>query len=244
MISTVVGCIFFQVASKEFTSFIQVQSTFGALLMALMANAFSTALPSLTALPEERPVFLREYSTNHYSVMSYFSSRLVMELVVTAVQVTVSSVLTYFLVGFSGQFGIFWAGLYLMACASTALGVLVGSSASNPSVATELLPAIFLPQILFSGFFVPPGLMPVWLGWIRWICPLTYGVKILVAVEFDNGRCDDTSPPHPDFCQQILDNVEASFDDIWWYFLVLLSLFVFFRLLALYSIKSKAEQFY
>lgn len=243
MISLAIGCIFYQVASETFDTFIKVQSTFGALLMCLMANVFSTAIPSLTAFPEERPVFLREYSTNHYSVVSYFLSRLTMELGVTAVQVTVSSILTYFLVGLSAQFGIFWAGLYLMACASTALGVLVGSSVSNAAVAIEFLPAVFLPQILFSGFFVPPTLMPDWLAWIRWICPLTYGVKILVAVEFD-GRCDPKSPSYPDFCQEILDNVEASAEDVWWYFLVLLSLFFFFRLLALLILKSKAEQFY
>lgn len=243
MISLAIGCIFYQVAAADFTNFIKVQSTFGSLLMALMANVFSTALPSLTVFPEERPVFLREYSTNHYSVVAYFVSRLTMELFVSGVQVSISAVLTYFLVGFTANFGIFWSGLYLMACASTALGVLVGSAVSNPSTAIEFLPAVFMPQILFSGFFVPPELMPDWLSWVRWICPLTYGVKILVAIEFD-GRCDETSPPYPNFCDQVMENVETDPDDIWWYFLVLVCLFCFFRLLALYVLKSKAEKFY
>lgn len=159
MISLAAGCLFYQVAAQEFTSFIVVQSTFASLLMSLMANIFSTALPSLTAFPEERPVFLREYSTNHYTVLAYFLSRLTMELLISGVQVSVSAVLTYFMVGFNGDFGVFWAGLYLMACSSTALGVLVGSSVANPSVAIEFLPAVFLPQILFSGFFIPPDLM-------------------------------------------------------------------------------------
>ena len=119
VISFVIGFIFYNVAKTSFTVFINVQSCFGALLMALLANVFSTALPSLIAFPDERPVFLREYSTNHYSVFSYFGSRLLMELLVTGVQVTVSSILTYFLVGFSAHYGIFWSGLYLMACAST-----------------------------------------------------------------------------------------------------------------------------
>ena len=90
MISLLIGCLFYQVAKLAFDEFITVQTTFGALLLALMANIFSTALPSLTSFPEERPVFLREYSTNHYSVLSYFVSRLTMELGVSAVQVTVS----------------------------------------------------------------------------------------------------------------------------------------------------------
>ena len=96
LISSLLGCIFLNVAETDFTYFINIQSTFGALLMALLANVFSTALPSLIAFPEERPVFLREYSTNHYSVTAYFSSRLSMEFLVTAAQVTVSTLITYF----------------------------------------------------------------------------------------------------------------------------------------------------
>jgi len=241
MISTLAGCLFYQVATLDFSEFINVQTTFGALLLSLMANIFSTALPSLTQFPEERPVFLREYSTNHYSALPYFASKLTMELGVSAVQVSVSSLITYFLVGFNGNFAIFWTGLYLMACTSTALGVLVGSAVEHASVAIEFLPAVFMPQILFAGFFVPPDLIPVWLRWIRWICPLTYGVSIVVVNEFD-GRCDGLGDPN--YCQRVIDNVYADPDDVWWYYLVLLLLFVFFRLLALFVLKRKAEKFY
>jgi hypothetical protein len=57
------------------------------MVMVLMLSMFGTAQPSLLAFPEERPVFLREYSTNHYNVSSYFASRLVLEAVVTFFQV-------------------------------------------------------------------------------------------------------------------------------------------------------------
>lgn len=46
-----------------------------------------TAQPALLAFPAERPVFVREYSTNHYSVFAYFMSRLIVEATVTALQV-------------------------------------------------------------------------------------------------------------------------------------------------------------
>jgi energy-coupling factor transporter ATP-binding protein EcfA2 len=108
IISLLIGCLFWQVADNDFSDFINAQSTFGALLMALTANIFSTALPSLTAFPEERPVFLREYSTNHYSVVSYFASRLTIELAVNAVQVTVSTVITFFMVGFYLDYWKLW----------------------------------------------------------------------------------------------------------------------------------------
>ena len=241
MISLVIGFIFYQVAETDYSEFINVQSTFGALLMALLANVFSTALPSLLAFPEERPVFLREYSTNHYTVLAYFVSRLGMELIITAVQVTTSSIITYFLVGFASPYPIFWSGLYLMACASTAIGVMLGCSVENPEQAVEFLPAMFMPQILFSGFFVPPGLIPVWLNWIRYICPLTYGVGIVLTAEF-NGRCNGIEGPN--FCERVMDNADVDPDDRYWYYFVLLALFFGFRIRGLVALRMKATKFY
>jgi len=54
-----------------------------------MLAMFGTALPTLIVFPQERPVFIREYSTNHYSVLSYFTSRLALEAFLTAVQVII-----------------------------------------------------------------------------------------------------------------------------------------------------------
>lgn len=47
---------------------------------------FGVAFPTLVVFPQERPVFLREYTTNHYSVFSYFLSRLTLEAFLTAIQ--------------------------------------------------------------------------------------------------------------------------------------------------------------
>lgn len=245
-ISTFIGIIFFEVAQTSYANFINVQSTFGALLMSLLANVFSTTLPSLLVFPQERPVFLREYSTDHYSVFSYFMSRLTMEFLVTAVQVTISGTITYFCVGFEGQFGIFYLDLYLLAMTSTALGVLLGSSVEDPSSAVELLPGAILPQILFAGFFVPPELIPGWLAWLRYICPLTYAVRIALANEFD-GRCDDVveeDPSIPNYCETVLDNVGVDVDETWWNWLVLVGMFVGMRVMALINLRRKASKFY
>lgn len=54
-ISLIAGFIYWQVADTDFSDFINVQSTFGGLLLSLMANIFSVALPSLIAFPSERP---------------------------------------------------------------------------------------------------------------------------------------------------------------------------------------------
>lgn len=151
-------------------------------------------------------------------------------------------------VGFHGNYGILYADLYLLAMTSTALGVLVGSAVDNPQVAIEFLPAVFMPQILFAGFFVPPHLIPDWMAWIRYICPLTYAVRIALINEFD-GRCDGLppSPANPNginYCDAVLTNTEADPEEEWWYWLLLGALFLFVRLLALNVLRRKASKFY
>jgi hypothetical protein len=244
-ISLMGGVLFWQVGDSDYSTFINVQTTFGGVLVALLANVFSTAVPSLVAFPEERPIFIREYSTNHYSVAAYFGAKLVMEAVVTAVQVTISLTITYYFMDLSASFLTLWTVLYLMAMTSTAIGLLVGSAVKDAGMAMEFMPAIFLPQILLSGFFVPPDLIPVWLRWLGKILPLTYAMLITLIAELD-GRCDAIVDAEggPNHCDQILQNINADPDDMWLYWVVLCTEFVVFRLLALAILERKARRFY
>lgn len=209
--------------------------------MVLLMSMFGTAQPALLAFPEERPVFLREYSTNHYSVLAYFMSRLTMEAFITALQILVQVLISYFLIGFQSGFGMFYVTIYLLAMSSTALAVLLGCAVEDPKLGQEMLPILFVPQMLFAGFFVTPDLIPAWLRWARYLCALTYGIRIALVEEFDGG-CG--SPEADGACQGLLKSIEADPDETWWYWLTLLGLFVVFRLGALYVLRQKATKFF
>jgi hypothetical protein len=215
-----------------------VQSRFGALVMVLLMGMFGTAQPALLSFPSERPVFLREYSTNHYSVLSYFASRLTMEACITALQVLVANIITYFMIGFQLPFGIFYGANYSLAMASTAIAVCLGCAVEDPKLAQEMLPILFVPQMLFAGFFVTPGLIPIWLRWARFLCSLTYGLRIVLLAEFESCYAISTN------CQHVLDSTDALTGQKWWYWLILVLLFVVCRLLALFILRQKATKFF
>jgi hypothetical protein len=140
----------------------------------------------LLAFPDERPVFIREYSTNHYSVLSYFACRLILEATVTFIQIWVAVIITYHLLSVTMNIFLFFSIIYVLAMASTAVAVLLGCSVSgkcvfvdcfpfihdtlmqpsltkmhhvvqDPKMGQEFLPVLFIPQLLFAGFFVPTG---------------------------------------------------------------------------------------
>lgn len=146
--------------------------------------------------------------------------------------------ITYWLVEFQGGFGTFYATTFSLAMASTALGVLLGSSVEDPKLAMEFLPLLFMPQVLFCGFFVTSSLIPSWLRWARYLCTLTYAIRILLVAEFND--CAATVPN----CSTLLVNSDANVDDRWWYWLILVLLFVIFRGSALFVLRKKATKFY
>jgi hypothetical protein len=209
--------------------------------MVVLMSMFGTAQPALLAFPEERPVFLREYSTNHYSVVSYFLSRLTMEAFITALQVLLQCTITYFLISFRSPFYLFYLNIYCLAMSSTALAVMLGCSVEDPKLGQEMLPILFVPQMLFAGFFVIPELIPVWLRWARYVCSLTYSIRIALVAEFGDG-CGGGEADEK--CASLLEAVDADPDETWWNWLVLISLFVVFRLLALFILQRKAMKFF
>jgi hypothetical protein len=240
-LGVLIGTIFLDVGNSDSAVQVNIQSHFGALVIVMLTAMFGTAQPALLAFPEERPVFLREYSTNHYSVISYFLARLSNEAIITGGQIFVNCLITYFMIGFQTTFGLFFATVYSLAMASTALAVLLGCAVEDPKLGQEMLPILFVPQMLFAGFFVAPGLIPVWLRWARYLCTLTYSVRIMLVAEFDR---DCGSEEGNKNCEQLLDNVGAVPEDTWWNWLVLVALFASFRFIAVFILRQKATKFF
>lgn len=146
--------------------------------------------------------------------------------------------ITYWAIGFQAGFGIFYVSVYGLAMASTALGVLLGSAVEDPKLAQEFLPLLFVPQMLFAGFFVTPSLIPIWLRWARYLCTLTYAIRILLVAEFRDCAATEQN------CKMLLENSDANSNDTWWYWLTLVLLFVVFRGSALFVLRKKATKFY
>ena len=146
--------------------------------------------------------------------------------------------ITYYLIEFQASFALLWIIIYALAMASTALAVLLGCSVEDPKLGQELLPLLFVPQMLFAGFFVTPDLIPVWLRWAQYLCTLTYSVRLVLSAEFKG--CAETTPS----CETLLDDIGSDPDETYWYWIVLIVLFAVFRVGALMVLRKKATKFF
>jgi ABC-type multidrug transport system ATPase subunit len=241
------GIIFLDVGRLDNEDFSRTRSHFGALVMVMISAMFGAAQPALFAIPVERPVFLREYSTNHYGVLPYFMNRLAIEATMTFLQTLVAMLIVHWLIGFQANFFLLAFVAYALSMASTAVAVLLGCAIDDTKMAQEFLPLLFVPQMLFAGFFVAIDLLPNWLQWVQYVCSLTYGVRLGMLAEFDScvnvedALENSTSVRN---CQMILEDINSDYDSAWWYWLLLGALFIVLRLWALWVLKSKAQSFY
>jgi ABC-type multidrug transport system permease subunit len=194
----------------------------------------------LLLFPSERPRFEREYATGSYCSSAYFCSKLAAELPISFSNSFLSFIIAYWMVGLHGSFilHVLIAWFIGLCAASTAL--LIGCIAASAQQALQIAPAIFIPQLLFGGLFVPIDQIPVWIRWAQYLCSLKFGINLFLINEFGSGACD---PAQQMICQKLLASTNID-ESIWWgYGLTLFSLFLMFRLMGLIALTSKTRGF-
>jgi hypothetical protein len=82
----------------------------------------------------------------------------------------------------------------------------------------------------------------VWLRWARYLCTLTYAIRILLVEEFYD--CDPGNPEANNACNDLVSNIDADPDETWWNWLVLVALFGVARIFALYILRQKSTKFF
>mmetsp|Transcript_136032 Transcript_136032/g.435104 ORF Transcript_136032/g.435104 Transcript_136032/m.435104 type:complete len:139 (+) Transcript_136032:1540-1956(+) len=122
--------------------------------------------------------------------------------------------------------------LISMAAASTAL--LAACLISDAKKAIEAAPGLFVPQILFAGFFIKMEQLPSFMRWLQYICSLKWGMNILIINEFEDVSGGTT----------LLNANDINTDHGVIYVVVLLAIFIGFRLLAMVALSRKAKAFY
>lgn len=227
------GLIYLDIGNADLSNPLNLQAVFGAVANLLISTMFGVAQSALMDLPKDRPVFLREYSTNHYSIVPYFLSRFTVECTITLMQALVQLVTAVFLMKLRINFFTFWALNFLLGIASTSIGVLIGSGVEDPTVAAELMPALIVPQLLFSGFFISTALIPQFLRWAQYLCSLTYAVRLSLLYEF--GDCEYET------CTSTLEANGVYELASYWYWIILVGIAVAFRLSGLVILRGKAN---
>lgn len=165
------------------TDFISLAGFFFFMIM----NNFMSALSPITLVfPRDRQVFLKEESAKLYSTVTFFLSRILIELPFLLLIPMIFALILYWMVGLENSaeiFFTFYLAMFLASLAGSSFGLLLGSTASDPKVVAALTPVFIIPFVLFSGYFKNRQDLPVWLGWIEYISPLKYLFIVFIRNE-------------------------------------------------------------
>lgn len=237
-LSFLIGMMFFKVGEENTAEDFILQSQFGGLMMLLAFAMFGSAQYTILSFPKERSIFLRE-SKDHYSLLAYSISRLFIEAMTTGIQTTIMVTLIYFSIGFRGSYWMYFATTYALAMSSTALAVLLGVlSEGNRELGQQLVAVMFIPQLLFSGFFVSLDVIPSFLRWAQWLCVFTYASRLLIVEEFYD--CSD-DPTEQAQCDSLLESVNTGPGDSVRDWVMIGVHFAVFRITALFLLKMSAK---
>lgn len=239
LLGVIFGVIFFQIGNADRSVPGVTQAVLGALANVNIATMMGQSQSALTTFAAERPLFLREYSTDHYSILPYFLSHLASEALVSFMVMLIQALIVYFMIGFQQNFLQYLAITFSLCMTTTAYCILLGSFFSDMKSAQSLFTLVVVPQMYFSGVFIAIELIPLWVRWIQWICSLTYASRLSFAYEFN----DCTPGMAEDNCNTILDQNGISMDDVWWYWLALVALFIAFRIMAIFVLRWKGSDF-
>lgn len=231
IINLVTSLIFLGAGSKDNSVVQNFNAHVGAVTLVMISAMFNSALPALMEVPSERSVFSREYMSGTYSMFAYSFSKIALDIPLALLQAVLQCVIVYFIIRFQGNLGLIVLTVWITALTSSALAIMLGCLVVDSKQAVELAPLLFPPQILFAGFFISTTLIPIWLRWLQWICPLKYGISLFLMNEFAPFRASCQGDASQN-CRDIMETNSIRIDSWWIYSLALLALFFGFRILA------------
>eukprot|EP00164_Ancoracysta_twista_P000118 GFYU01000172.1.p1 GENE.GFYU01000172.1~~GFYU01000172.1.p1 ORF type:complete len:677 (+),score=259.76 GFYU01000172.1:101-2131(+) len=193
MMGLIVGLIYLGVGDNQ----AGIQDRNGALFLLAMMNFMNPLMGVLSIFAAEKAIFVREYRLGMYSLPAYFWSKMMVELPLAILAPTILVCVAYYTIGFQPDAEHLFLAvvtIVLLANSGQAIGMLIASMFDHLEVALSVAPAIFLPIMIFSGFFLNSTSTPDYFVWIQWISPINYGYKALMVNEYDglSFHCDDS----------------------------------------------------
>ncbi|XP_018045742.1 PREDICTED: ATP-binding cassette sub-family G member 1-like [Atta colombica] len=148
----------------------KVGSNIAYLFFCLLFLYFTNAILAVQIFPIEATVFLREHLNNWYSLRSYYSVKIISDLLIQILCASSFTLISYYITGQPMEYDRIlrvWGISLLITIIGQTIGILSGTIFGT-ELGMFFIPAIGIPLLLFAGFFSKLGEMSIYLQ------PLTY----------------------------------------------------------------------
>ncbi|GLC33334.1 hypothetical protein PLESTB_000344800 [Pleodorina starrii] len=140
------------------------------------------------ALVLERGLFTRERNDGLYLVVTYLLSKMVDELLLTALASLGISAYVFYGIQLQGEWVAFWLIYYITLSNGIVLAYFIAAISPNLDVANALLPTYVVTLLFFGGFLFRFHEMPPWWKWYSYIDFLRYSWGSLMVNQFEKSN--------------------------------------------------------
>ncbi|XP_022225918.2 protein white [Drosophila obscura] len=246
MVAILIGLIFL---GQQLTQ-VGVMNINGAIFLFLTNMTFQNVFATINVFTSELPVFMREARSRLYRCDTYFLGKTIAELPLFLTVPLVFTAIAYPMIGLRPGVLHFFnclALVTLVANVSTSFGYLISCASSSTSMALSVGPPVIIPFLLFGGFFLNSGSVPVYLKWLSYLSWFRYANEGLLInqwadVEAGEISCTSSNTTCPSSGKVILETLNFSAEDLPLDYVGLGILIVSFRVLAYLALRLRARR--
>jgi len=226
-----------------------IQNSNGALFVLITNISFGNIFAVCNAFCSELPIFLREHFNGMYRTDVYFLAKQLVELPLYIVEPLIVFTILYWMVGLNPAADKFFIGaaiVLLVVQVVLSLGYLLSCLAPNVDIALAIAPVFIIPFMLFGGFYLNTGSVPIWLSWLKYLSWFLYGFEALLINQWSSVEgiaCSSNSIlPCLSTGEQVLDTLAFDKANFWRDIMMLVILAAVIRIVAFIVLFMKARR--
>ncbi|PPS12924.1 hypothetical protein GOBAR_AA07712 [Gossypium barbadense] len=185
--TTVIGILFgiiFWNKGQRISRQQDLMNLLGAMYSAVLFLGATNAAAVQSVVAIERTVFYRERAAGMYSELPYAFAQVAIEIIYTAIQTLIYTLLIYSMIGFEWTpVKFLWFYYYILTCFIyfTLYGMMVVALTPGHQIAAIVMSFFLSFWNLFSGFLIPRTQIPIWWRWYYWASPVAWTLYGLVT---------------------------------------------------------------
>ncbi|XP_077285387.1 ATP-binding cassette sub-family G member 1-like [Arctopsyche grandis] len=186
VVGIILGFIYYDIGDDAS----KIMSNASLMFFLIMFIFFSNAMPTVLTFPLEAAVFEREQQNNWYSVYAYFTSKLMADFPLQVLCPTIFVVTTYYMTNQPRddfRISMVWGICIIFTVIAQTIGLIMGV-AFSVQMGIFSLPAMSIPMLIFSGFFLRFDEIPHYMKPFSCISYFGYGFEGLLLSVYDYDR--------------------------------------------------------
>ncbi|KAK2584259.1 hypothetical protein KPH14_006668 [Odynerus spinipes] len=215
-----------------------IQAVQGVIFILVSENAFFPMYATLSLIPQELPLFIREYRAGMYSVYLYYIARILSLIPGLIIEPIIFTAIVYWLSGLratTDAIGLTMIVIIFTMNVSTACGCFFSAAFDSVPLAMAYLVPFDYILMISMGPFVKLSTLPIYVRWVRYISWLLHSTEALSIIQWrgvQNISCEIVNKDLPCITDgsEVLEHYDFNENNFWLNIISMTVIYIAFHL--------------